>query len=38
MVKELNITKMGIYYMMVILLMENMKEMGNIFLKMLIII
>ena len=38
MVKELNIIKMEIYYIMVILLMVNLKEMENIFMKMVIII
>ena len=33
MVKELNIIKMEIYYMKVILLMVNLKEMDNIFMK-----
>ena len=38
MVKVLNIIKMGIYNMMVILLMENLKEMGNLFGKVMNII
>ena len=38
MVKVLNIIKMEIYYMMVILLMENQKEMKNLVIKMVIII
>ena len=38
MVKELNIIKMEIYYMKVILLMENLKEMEKLFLIMVYII
>ena len=38
MVKELNIIKMEIYYMKVILLMENLKEMEKLFQIMVIII
>jgi len=38
MVKELNIIKMEIYYMMVILSMVNLKEMENIFGNMVVII
>ena len=38
MVKELNIIKMEIYYMKVILLMENLKEMEKLFQIMVYII